>query len=419
MACANCAGGDSCLCAVVGVDPITVTGSGNGSSDETLDNPYVVSIDLGCEQLQDCVGGMLVGQGFTYDDAGAKFVNVGASDAVLTSDGAGSASFLPITVAPSCEFDQDCVGGMLNTQGFTYNDGAARFDNAGVVGAVLTANGAGGAAFGLATVDSSIADGRLTLTSGLAVTTSDVSAAGVLYYTPYVGNKISLYNGANWVKYAFTERSIALVLTSGKPYDVFIYDNAGTLTLELLVWTNDTTRATAIVRQDGVWCKSGALTRRYLGTIYSSAANQCEDSFRKRYVWNVNNRVPRVMLRSALGPWTYSSTTYRQTNADANNQLAFVIGVSEDAVMAKATSAFGQSPDPVGSAVIGLSLDTLAPLLAAATQYCGQDPLYSGATAKWCGHPGIGKHIIISGEANNTAVSYTYGYYWLQGQIYA
>ncbi len=44
-------------------------------------------------------------------------------------------------------------------------------------------------------------------------------------------------------------------------------DSSGTPTLEALVWTNDTTRATALVRQDGVWSKTGALTRRYLGTV--------------------------------------------------------------------------------------------------------------------------------------------------------
>jgi len=52
--------------------------------------------------------------------------------------------------------------------------------------------------------------GRLTLTSGTPVTTSDVTAATSVYYTPYVGNKISLYNGWEWIFHEFSELSLSL-----------------------------------------------------------------------------------------------------------------------------------------------------------------------------------------------------------------
>ena len=42
-------------------------------------------------------------------------------------------------------------------------------------------------------------NGRLTLTSGTPVTTNDVTAATTIYYTPYKGNAIQLYNGTNWI----------------------------------------------------------------------------------------------------------------------------------------------------------------------------------------------------------------------------
>ena len=65
----------------------------------------------------------------------------------------------------------------------------------------------------------SLAEGRLTLTSGTPVTTGDVSAAATAYYTPYIGNGISLYDGSTaWAKYTFTEITISLVvLTASKP----------------------------------------------------------------------------------------------------------------------------------------------------------------------------------------------------------
>lgn len=175
--------------------------------------------------------------------------------------------------------------------------------------------------------------GRLTLTSGLAVTTADVTAAGTLYFTPYLGNIVSLYDGSLWEAFTFTERSLALTLTTNTNYDVFLYDNAGTLTLEVLAWTNDTTRATALASQDGVLVKSGAVTRRYLGTIRASGTNTTEDSFAKRFVWNLYNRVDRpVKVLETTNSWTYSTGTWRQANGAAGNQIAVVTGVAEDAL---------------------------------------------------------------------------------------
>jgi hypothetical protein len=134
-------------------------------------------------------------------------------------------------------------------------------------------------------IDIGIVEGRLTLTSGVPITTSDVTGATNVYFTPYRGNRIALFDGTGWRKYQFTELTLALgTLTSGLPYDVFIYDNAGTLTLELLAWTNGTTRATAIALQDGVPSKTGALTRRLLGTFVTTSTTATEDSDSNRYL---------------------------------------------------------------------------------------------------------------------------------------
>src|SRR4029077_7974564 len=117
------------------------------------------------------------------------------------------------------------------------------------------------------------------------------------------------------------------------PYDVFIVD--GTLALELVAWTNATTRATALALQDGIPCKSGALTRRYLGTICIAATGQCEDSIAKRFVWNCYNRAVRPMsVIDTTDSWTYASTAWRQANGSAANQVAYVCGVSEDPMRA-------------------------------------------------------------------------------------
>jgi hypothetical protein len=173
-------------------------------------------------------------------------------------------------------------------------------------------------------------DFRLSLTTGLPVTTADVTAAGTLYAVPKTGNRISLYNGAKWIPYTSAEFSLALTLTSGKPYDVFCYQNAGVPTLEVLVWTNDTTRATALAYQDGVLIKSGDATRRYLGTLYASGANTTEDSETKRYLWNYYHRVTRNTKAAFTAARTTTSGTVVEINTEIRNQ--FVLGVAEDAV---------------------------------------------------------------------------------------
>lgn len=163
-------------------------------------------------------------------------------------------------------------------------------------------------------LDQTLCQGRLTLTSGTPVTATDVASAGTVYFTPYLGNRIALYDGSTWNIHTLTERSLALSsLTSGKNYDVFIYNNSGTLTLELsAAWTNDTTRADALVTQDGIRVKSGSTTRRYLGTLRTTSASTTEDSGTKRFLMNYYNRVPRILLYTeTTNSWTYSSTTIR------------------------------------------------------------------------------------------------------------
>jgi hypothetical protein len=245
---------------------------------------------------------------------------------------------------------------------------------------------------------SKVCEGRLTLTTGVPVTTADVLAAETLYFAPYKGHKIALYDGTSWVLRTFTEVSID-VPDATNVYDVFAYDNAGVVTLELTAWTNTTTRATALTTQDGVLVKTGVLTRRYLGSFYCTTAGngQTEDSKAKRYVWNYYNRVVRDMkVTEATDNWNYSTATWRQANGSGANQLDFVIGVSEDSVRAVVGGARSTSSGATARIVrIGIGLDST-------TAFSGLPSTTSVSSAAIDGVPpaffeapiAVGKHVL-------------------------
>lgn len=257
------------------------------------------------------------------------------------------------------------------------------------------------------------AGGRLTLTSGTPVTTSDVTAAGTLYYAIYSDDQVALYDGTRWRMYTFTERSLSLSVTSGKNYDVFLYDNSGTLTLELsAAWTNDATRADALARQDGVWVKSGAATRRYLGTIRGSGTSQCEDSFTKRFVWNADNRVARRLFQLISAYHTYSTASWRQFNSDATAQVAYVCGLVEDA-QALAWSGLLRSSGTGNNIYVGWGKDsTTSPGMS--EPYAG---IWGGANQGDVGSaetllPSLGYHYLAQieyGNATGTPEFWTHG----------
>lgn len=195
------------------------------------------------------------------------------------------------------------------------------------VDAAVSAGGGGGNA-------SRVCEGRLTLTSGVPVTTADVVGATNLFFTPYCGNNISLWNGASWQNLTFNEVTMTLSgLIANRPYDVFAFINGGAVNLEHLAWTSDTTRATALTIQNGVYVRSGNATRRYLGTFRSTGTTTTEDSMRRRLLFNYYNRVNRQLQRvETTVNWTYSTAAWRQGNANTLNQVEVVIGVIEDVI---------------------------------------------------------------------------------------
>ncbi len=187
--------------------------------------------------------------------------------------------------------------------------------------------------------------GRLTFSSGAPVPVGDVTGASTntLYYCPYKGFDNDVYSGSGslWTRLQSAQISIATPATTGTLFDVFMYNNAGTLTLELSAgWASNSVRTDALAYQDGVLVKSADHTRRYLGTFKTTGvANQSEDSAKIRLLYNYYNRVSRSLAGSELtASWTYTSSSFHQTNASVANQVEAVVGVQEDCILLTARS---------------------------------------------------------------------------------
>lgn len=253
--------------------------------------------------------------------------------------------------------------------------------------------------------------GRLTLESGVPVSTSDQTAKTTVYFTPYVHNIINLWDGSDWVPTTFTETSLALgTLTSAQCYDIFGYLSSGALALELLAWTNATTRATAVTLQDGRYCKSGDKTRLLLGTLYTASTTTTEDSLAKRYLCNVYNRVPRRLLKTeSTDTWTYSSNTVRQANANSGNQIEIVASLTDHLMSLEMLCCAYSSNNNYFSASIGEDSTTAYSTDAISAQGGGVTTALVSLMAHIEKFPAVGRHYYAWLErANSSAVSATF-----------
>lgn len=221
--------------------------------------------------------------------------------------------------------------------------------------------------------------GRLSLSSSLPVTVSDITGATTIYYLPYsttsAPGMISVCDssGSNWGNSAFTTLSIAVPSTTNTNYDVFYNDSTGSAAqLVLTAWSSQTARATGLTQiSPGVWVQNGQDNYRYLGTFATgSVSGQVADSAANRNVWNMNNRIPRQLYAAdTTTSWGYTTATWR--SADANTtagqgRTTFIIGLQETMLDAEYHGGFQNTASTSASVAIGLGLDATG----AATSQC-------------------------------------------------
>jgi hypothetical protein len=200
--------------------------------------------------------------------------------------------------------------------------------------------------------------GYLTLTSLTPIIAADVIGVSTIYYTPYVGNLIPIYNGTFFIAKAFSELTMTLNNpnhASGGLYDIFVFLNAGVVTIATgPVWTNSTPGScargtgagtTELQLLNGIQTNKNVINLRNDGTTYNNiAANQatyvgttwidttagqttCHRTLgqnRKWGVWNLYNQTDLYLLVNNPGTWVYNTNAVRASNgAPATYSAAF------------------------------------------------------------------------------------------------
>ncbi len=265
-----------------------------------------------------------------------------------------------------------------------------------------------------------VPQGRLTLTSGAPVLSSGVSGAATIYYSPYNGNQIPIYNGAGFLATTFVELSNATTqsstgkagpaaVTTNSNYDLFVWNDSGTIRLTRgPAWTSDTARGTGagtteLQRLLGILTNKVAITNgpganlgTYVGTVRSDGASQINYQMNPAAaaggaapvigVWNAYNQVAvATTSRDSTASWSYGTATWRSANNSASNRISFIDGLGGGGVRADYLVGFGANGGD--TAFIGVNLNStsatpnVAGILSATGAVIGVTTSFAGAAA--------------------------------------
>lgn len=285
--------------------------------------------------------------------------------------------------------------------------------------------------------------GRLTLASGVPVMTSDQTAKTSVYYSPYLGRYVPIWNGFEYITTPFSELTLALDSDSGhtgyhqtgKNFDLFVVNDGGTVRLGTgPAWSSDTARGTGagtteISRANGILANANSMTLRFgsssgntvtiaagkatfVGSVRTTSNGQTAwvatpaagagGADCTLYLWNMYNRTNvTAVSKDSTNSWNYTTATWRAANAAGTgsgllNRVSFLRGLDEDVVSVKylahaSTSNAGGASAFSSACGVGLNSITTPTGTIGVLNYPGSntDPP-SSLTAMYDGLPGLG-----------------------------
>lgn len=214
-------------------------------------------------------------------------------------------------------------------------------------------------------------EGRLSLTAGVAITTSDVAGSPSLFYVPAIGNKAPIFDGTSMQTRSIGDGlTLALNSNSGhagyhqadRNFDAFVLVSAGDVRLGTgpawnagAVAGSNTARGTGagsteLELYDGVWVNKNSIAIRFgtgsgdtvvvparqatfVGSIRTTANGQVDDTRADRFVFNAYNRVLRELFQNdGTASWNYSTAAWRQVRATTSNRVRVLAGLAGVAI---------------------------------------------------------------------------------------
>ena len=198
-------------------------------------------------------------------------------------------------------------------------------------------------------IDNSICHGRITLTSQQPATIPGDSAT--IYFTPYNGNRIAIYNNSEWSIETFTETSLNISgLAASTNYDVYYHNSK----LYVEAWADDSTSLNNTV-VDGILVSVNDNRHRYVGSIRISSANTVVANSETCGIWNYYNQIKHTM-RFVIGTGfnTTSPLPTRIWNNNSSFKIQAILGQSANVFVSLTSQFFSTSG---GTVRVNLSAD--------------------------------------------------------------
>jgi hypothetical protein len=279
--------------------------------------------------------------------------------------------------------------------------------------------------------------GYLTPVSNTPIITTDSTAATTIYYTPYIGVLVPLYNGSSFVPTSIVSElqyTLTSNLVANNIYDCYVFSLLGVPTLGTgPSWSAGTSgsitagscaRGTgaggaAISRVQGIWTNTASMTIRYgngttttvvdankatyVGSIFIDSSNgqvSCYRTYgpsRKWGIWNAYNRAPVYLKAGPSSNWNYGNPTVREAGGLTTNIVTLFSGLAEDTCDVRIV----ESADFAGtSGAIGIGYNST-------TAFAGQQGVWNFAVGtfrtvqygSFLGPPALGINVVAGLES--------------------